>query len=158
MVGIAIRMSNGNTLYNARSAHGMTIACAPVSIDRNTGVRTTGTVTTYERMGSGAEGWSPSTQSAVAMCPPGEVVNGLQTRVGSNGNLYKEVRFRCAQLDGNAATVASPNVIYVQGSLTEPNGIDTVNCAANEIVTQYSVRTGSGFDSANVFCSPARCL
>lgn len=44
------------------------------------------------------------------------------------------------------------------GSLTEPNGVDTVNCGANEIVEELSNLTGSGFDSANLFCAPARCM
>jgi hypothetical protein len=158
IVGIAIRMSNQNTIYNQRSAHGMTIACATVTIDPNTGTGTTGTPYTKEVMGSGAEMWSPSTQSAVAMCPPGQVLNGLQTHTGPNTNLFNNVFFRCARIDGTNATTVANTVIYVQGSLNEPMGIDTQNCNVNEIVTQFSNRTGSGFDSADVFCAPARCL
>jgi hypothetical protein len=141
IVGFAARMSNNNTLYNARSAHGFAI----------------GTVTTVEIMGSGAEGWSPSTLSVVTQCPPGQVVDGLRAHAGANGNLFKDIDFRCARIDGTTAQTVANTVVHVAGSLTELNGADTQNCGAHEILYEMPNMTGSGFDSVNLFCAPTKC-
>lgn len=158
IVGIGLRMSDGNTLYNARSAHALLIACAPVTIDPNTGTGTTGTVYTVEVSGSGAEGWSPSTLTPITTCPAGMVLDGLQTHTGPNANLFNNVNFRCARLDGTTAQTVANQVVHAAGSLTETQGTITVNCRANEVVYEMSNMTGSGFDSVNLFCAPAACL
>jgi len=158
IVGIGLRMSDGNTLYNARSAHALLIACAPVTIDPNTGTGMTGTVYTVEVSGSGAEGWSPSTLTPITTCPAGTILDGLQTHTGPNTNLFNNVNFRCTRFDGTTALAVGSQVVHAAGSLTESQGVDTVNCGANEIVYEMSNLTGSGFDSVNLFCAPARCL
>jgi hypothetical protein len=157
IVGFAVRLSNQNTIFNAPSARGLTIACATVTVDRTTGVGTTGTVYTKEVMGSGQENWSPSTQSATATCPAGQVVNGLSAYTGTNQNLFNNVDFRCGKLDGTAQTTSS-SVVHVAGSGSNTSNHDTVNCNANELLVRLPNMTGSGFDSANVFCAPATCL
>ena len=158
IVGIAVRMSDGNTLYGARSAQALQIACAAVAIDPDTGTGTTGTPYVVEVAGSGAEGWSPSTLSPLATCPAGMVLDGLQTHTGPGNNLFKDVNFRCARLDGRTAQTIGSQVLHVNGSLTESQGTDTVNCGTNEIVYEMANMTGSGFDSVNLFCAPTRCL
>lgn len=157
IVGIAVKLSDQDTIYNARSAHALLIACAPVSVDKVTGVGTTGTTYTKEVIGSGLEGWSPSTLSPFAMCAPGHVVNGLRVRTGAGGNVFSNVDVRCGQLNGMAQTIANP-VIHVASSGQSTANPMTVNCATNEVLVQMPNMTGSGFDSANLFCSPATCL
>ena len=156
IVGAAFRISNHNTLYNGRSAVAMQIACAPVSIAAN-GTGVIGNVTMKEVSGSGAEGWSPSTLTPVTMCPAGQVMNGLQAHTGPNTNLFVNITIRCGAID-HAALTTGNQAIYVNGTLTETQGSDTVNCNANEILVQLSNRTGSGLDSVNLFCSPAKCI
>lgn len=157
IVGFAVRLSNQNTLFGAPSAQGLVIACAKVSVDKNTNVGTTGTPYTIEIKGSGAEMWTPSTLSPLAMCAPGAVVNGLQTHTGPNQNLFNNVDFRCGQLNGQAQTIANP-VVHVMNSGTVTTNVDTVNCNANETIVQMTNMTGSGFDSATLFCAPTVCL
>ena len=158
IVGIGIRMSNQNTVFGARSARGLTIACATVTVDPNTGVGVTGTTYTVERMGNGNQGWEPSTLAAPTLCPAGMAVNGLRAHTGQNENIFSNVDFRCAKIDGtNAATTAS-QLVHVNGSLDEDQNEDTVNCGTNEIVYEMSNRTGTGFDSATLFCAPASCV
>ena len=157
IVGFAARMSDNNTLYGARSARAFLIACAEVTIDPNTGTGTTGTVTTVEVSGSGAEGWNPATLTPVTQCPAGMVVDGLRVHTGTNGNLFKDIDFKCSRVDGVTAMTSSPVVLDVAGTLTEPNGTETVNCAANEILYELPNLTGSGFDSVELFCAPATC-
>ena len=158
IIGFGIRTSNGNTLFNARSAHGLTIACAPVTVDPNTGTGTFGTMYVVEVKGSGAEGWTPSTLVAPTLCPAGMVVNGLRAYTGPGQNLFTNLDFRCGQLDGTTAmTIANP-VVHVANSLTETQNPDTVNCGTNEILVELPNRTGSGFDSVDLFCAPAKCL
>ena len=156
IVGFAARMSDNNTLYGARSARAFLIACAEVTIDPNTGTGTTGTVTTVEVSGSGAEGWNPATLTPVSQCPAGMVVDGLRVHTGSNGNLFKDIDFRCTKVTGT--TTGSPQVIHLAGSLTDANGSDTVNCGTNEILYELPNMTGSGFDSVELYCAPATCV
>lgn len=158
IVGFAARMSDNNTLYGARSARAFLIACAEVTIDPNTGTGTTGTVTTVEVSGSGAEGWNPATLTPVTTCPAGMVVDGLRVHTGSGGNLFKDIDFRCTRVNGTTAATGTPQVVHVAGSLTDANGSETVNCGANEILHQLPNMTGSGFDSVELFCAPATCL
>lgn len=157
IVGVGVRLSNQDTIYGDRSAHGVTIACATVTIDPNTGIGTTGTPYTREVMGNGNAGWSPSTLFPPAMCPAGEVVNGLRARIGEDENLFNNLDIRCAKLAGDATTTSSANV-HVDNSGTNNQNAETVNCGTNEILVQMANRTGTGFDSANLFCAPATCL
>lgn len=158
IVGIGIRMSNQNTVFGVRSARGLSIACATVTIDPNTGAGTTGTTYTKEVMGNGNQGWEPSTSFAPTLCPAGMIVSGLRTHSGENENIFGNVDFRCSKLDGaNAATVMT-QLVHVNGSLDEDQNEDTVNCGTNEILYEMSNRTGTGFDSANLWCAPATCL
>jgi hypothetical protein len=158
IVGIGIRMSNQDTVFGERSARGVSIACATVTVDPNTGVGTTGATYTKEIMGNGNSGWEPSTLFAPTLCPAGMVVNGLRAKTGEGENIFNNVDFRCAKIDGANAATLSSQMVHVDGSQNDNQNEDTANCAANEILYEMSNRTGTGFDSANLFCAPARCL
>jgi hypothetical protein len=86
------------------------------------------------------------------------VVDGLRVHTGSNGNLFKDLDFRCTKVNGVDATTGTPTVVHVAGSLTDPAGSDTVNCGANEILYELPNMTGSGFDSVELYCAPATCV
>jgi hypothetical protein len=158
IVGIGIRMSNQNTVFGAPSAHGLSIACATVTLDPNTGIGTTGTTYTKEIMGNGNQGWEPSTSFAPTLCPAGMVVSGLRTHTGQDENIFNNVDVRCSKLDGTNAATVMTQLVHVNGSQDEAQNEDTVNCGPNEILYEMSNRTGTGFDSATLFCAPARCL
>ena len=130
LVGIALRMSDQDTIYGQRSAHGIRIACAPVTIDP-AGVGTTGTITTHDVSGNGMYGWSPSQWTPITQCKPGWIMSGLSAHTTNGGDLFLDASITCSQLDVMAATVAT-ETLYVEGSLDEPAGLDMVSCNAGE--------------------------
>jgi hypothetical protein len=157
IVGVAVKLSDQSTIYGSRSAQALLIACAPVSVDKTTNVGTTGTTYTKEVSGDGDEDWAPSTLSPFAMCAPGHVVDGLTVRTGTNDNVFSNVDVRCGQLNGMAETIANA-IIHVDNSGQSTANATTVNCNTNEVLVRMTNRTGSGFDSANLYCAPATCL
>ncbi len=155
IVGVALRMSDQDTLYNGRSAHGFRIACASVTFD-GTGTPQVGTVTMREIVGSGTFDWSPSTLTPITQCQPGWAVGGLRAHRGSGSNRFLDVSILCRQLGVNGTT-AMTEVRYVTGSLTDGVNPNTVNCATTEILVRVPSMTGSGIDSVNLSCSTPTC-
>ena len=155
IVGVALRMSDQDTLYGGRSAYGIQIACAPVTVG-SAGTAVTGTVTTYEVSGSGTMGWSPSTWTPVTQCKPGWIVSGLGAHTSEDGDLFVDATITCSQVSATGTLVAS-EMIYVAGSLEESEGADTVACDPGEILVRFTERTGSGLDSVDLYCTTPTC-
>ena len=97
IVGVALYVSNQNTSFGARSADGIRIACATVTIDP-TGNATVGAITTHDVIGNGMGGWTPATWTAMQQCPPGAVVVGMQVHTGVNKDLFVNASIICSQL------------------------------------------------------------
>jgi hypothetical protein len=155
LVGVALRMSDQATLYGERSAHGMRVACAPVTV-RASGTGSIGTVTTYEINGNGNFDWTPSTWTSLTMCKPGWILAGMRAHTTEDGDLFLDVSITCAQVGPTGMLVAT-EVIYVDGSLDEKDGSDTVDCNAGEIVVRMPNRSGAGVDSVNLWCTTPTC-
>lgn len=156
IVGVAVRVSNQNTIYNGRSIHGFQILCATVTI-QPAGPATVGTVTPVEVMGNGGFSWSPSTLSQPTMCPAGSIVSGLLAHSGDDENRLLDVTMTCTQITLAGATGAS-QTIHVDGSLTETDNPYQRNCNANEVLVRLPNRTGAGIDSLNLSCTTPLCM
>ena len=155
IVGVALYMSDGNTSFGARSADGIRIACATVTIDPS-GNATVGAITTHEVTGNGMGGWTPATWTAMQSCPPGAVVVGMQAHTGVNKDLFVNVSIICSQLQPNATPV-NPQTIKIVGSLADANNPVQAQCMAGEVVSQFGTWNGFGLDAVDLFCSPSVC-
>ena len=155
IVGIALKMGDQNNDFGGRSAQGIRIACAPVTVN-SAGTGTTGTITTYEVVGLGTFGWAPSTWTPITKCQPGWIMSGLNTHTSNNGSFFVDSTIYCSQI-GPTGLVIGTEAIYVTGSLNEAQGSDTVQCNAGEIVVRMSNRTGAGLDSVNLWCTSPTC-
>jgi hypothetical protein len=158
IVGLALRMSNESTVFGGRSAHGIYISCAPLSIAES-GAATVGTAYLKELIGVGAPEfhWTPSTMTATTSCPAGSVISGLAAHRGEGNNRFLDVRITCAQID-HAGTVQATQVLQVAGSLTDPQNDDSESCNSGEVLVRMPNRTGQGIDAVNLSCSTPTCL
>jgi len=154
-IGVAMRMSDGQTANGYRSAHGIEIACAPVTIESNGDV-SVGTTLTIGVQGTGLVGWTPSTLTPQTTCQPGWVLSGLVAHIGADGGRFADVSIRCSQISALAIEQAVES-LFVTGSLTEPVGETTASCQANEVIVAFPNRTGAGLDALNLVCAPLRC-
>jgi hypothetical protein len=155
VIGVAVRMSNQATTFGGRSAHGIGIACARVTVD-TAGTAEVGQVKVMEASGLGTYNWSPSTWTAVTQCKPGWIVSGLRVHTGADANRLLDVSIICSKLGADAATGAS-ETLKVVGSLTDANGLDEVKCAAGEVLAQMGTWTGAGIDAVDLSCSRPQC-
>jgi hypothetical protein len=155
IVGIALRMSNQDTIYGQRSAQGIRIGCASVTV-RASGTATVGTVTTYEILGTGGFDWAPSTWTTMTMCKPGWILSGMTAHTADGENLFLDVSITCSQIDLTGAVIAT-EVLRVDGSLNESQGADSASCDAGEIVVRMTNRSGAGLDSVNLWCTTPTC-
>jgi hypothetical protein len=155
IVGVAVRMSNGNTANGSRSALGFTIACAPLTITSTGPV--VGAETTFEVMGAGNFGWSPATQSAVTHCAPGSILSGLEAYRASTDNEFLAVTITCSDIGIDGAPTGTTHATYVTGSLTSSQNQDSAACEAGTVVRRVKTRTGSGFDAATPACAATSC-
>jgi hypothetical protein len=156
MIGVAVRISNGNTTNGGRSAHGFTIACAAVTITESGPV--VGTETTFEVMGTGQFGWSPSTQTAITRCPAGWILSGIEASRGNSDDLFLDVTITCSELGLSGATTGATQAIYVAGTLTNSNNHDAIACGASQVARRLGTRTGAGFDALRVLCATPACM
>jgi hypothetical protein len=154
MVGVAIDLSDGLADGVTQSAHGIRIACAPLTID-GSGPQVGGT-TTKEVLGNGGSGWTPSTFSPVAMCPAGSVITGMRVFGSSFTSYFLDVSIRCTRLDATGAVVAN-TVVDVAGSGNDAQNQSLVNCNTGEQVVAMTTRTGAGLDSVNLLCAATAC-
>lgn len=155
IVGVAMQMSNQATAFGGRSAQGIRIACATVTVDP-AGTATIGGVTTHEVSGTGTAMWSPSTWTAMTSCKPGWVVSGVLAHKGTTNNLFVDVSITCSQLGANGALGAS-ETMKVAGSLTNTANPSQVKCPAGTAVSQLGTWTGAGLDALTLFCAAPTC-
>lgn len=157
IVGIALKMSDQDTVFGGRSAHALFIACAPVTIAAD-GTARVGAATLKELTGAGDAQfrWTPSTMTPVTRCPDGAVVAGIAAHRGPGNNRFLDVRITCAQL-GFDGTVKATQVLPVTGSLTEPQNDDAVDCNDDEVLVRLPNRTGQGIDAVNLSCAKPAC-
>ncbi len=155
MIGVAVRMSDQATVFGARSAHGLGIACARMTVGQ-TGTAELGPVSMVEVSGLGTYDWAPSTWTPVTQCKPGWMLSGLLVHTGTSGNLFVDVSIICSRIGADGAPGAS-ETIKVAGSLTETNGPDEVKCAAGEVLAQLGTWTGAGVDAVELSCSRPTC-
>jgi len=154
MIGVAMRMSNGVTSFNGRSAHGIGVACARVTIGA-TGAEV-GAVKMIEVSGNGVGNWAPSTWTPVTSCKPGWVMSGIRVHTGVDLNRLLDVSIVCSKLGADAAP-GTTEMLKVTGSLTDANGLDDVKCAAGEVLAQIGSWTGAGIDALDLSCSKPSC-
>jgi hypothetical protein len=156
IVGVALRMSNQNTVYGGRSAHGMGISCARVTILPD-GSTQLGVVRTKEISGTGGSMWSPSTWTSYTECEPGWVVTGFKAHRGSSNNRFLNASIVCTRLGYDGKPTGTAQVKAVTGSLFETTNPDELRCAAGQVIAQFGTQTGAGFDGADLFCSVPSC-
>jgi hypothetical protein len=156
VVGIALQISDGLTLYNARSAQGIRLACAPLAIGPD-GTPMVGNEYQRDRSGTGAEGWSPSAWTPLAHCSPGFAVSGFLAHLGSGANLFVDATIKCSRIGPGGVPDGEVEVLDVPESLTETATPEQVDCAASEILRRFETRTGSGLDAVNLLCAQTRC-
>ncbi len=156
IVGVALRMSNQNTSYGGRSAHGMGITCARLTIHPD-GRAELGTARTNEVSGTGLSSWSPSTWTSYTDCDPGWVVTGLKAHTGSASNRFVNASIVCTKLGYDGLPTGTSVVKSVTGSLTEAVTPDEVRCNAGQVVAQFGTQTGAGFDAADLYCTTPIC-
>jgi hypothetical protein len=155
IVGIALKMSDQDTIFGSRSAQGIQIACAPVTVTAS-GVGATGTITTYEVVGIGTNDWAPSTWTPITQCKPGWLISGLSAHTTNSDNLFLDATITCAQITPTGMLGPTED-IYVVGSLDEQAGTDSAACNAGEILVRFTERTGSGLDSVDLYCTKPTC-
>jgi hypothetical protein len=155
LVGLALDMSNKHVLTQSTgSARGIRIGCAAVTVDASNGH--TGLVTTKDIEGTGDAGWSPSTMTELAVCPPGAVVSGLQVHSGSSGILFVDATMTCSVFAVTGQLTITTSV-PIAGSQSEPLNPSQAQCSAGEHVVSMTTNTGFGLDSVRLFCAPTIC-
>lgn len=159
IVGVAFDMSdqpvNGQ---NARSARGIRIACAIVTID--SGGPTSTIATTREAEGNGGASWSPSTFTFPALCTAGGVVSGLSAHGGTTSNvtnLLLDTAVTCTQLDRGGEQIGSYAIAIVDGLQGQGMNPSSVQCATGEQLVGLNANAGAGLDSLVATCAPTGC-
>lgn len=155
IVGLALDMSNQPVNgQDTDSARGIQLGCATVTIDASNGH--TGPITMKAIEGTGGSGFSPSTMTALALCPPGAVLSGLQVHGSVHVNLFLDARMICSAFDTNGRLTGMIPV-DIAGSLTDSTNPSQAQCAPGEQVVSMLTDTGAGLDSLNLFCAPTTC-
>lgn len=155
IIGLALDMSNQPANgQGTESARGIRIGCATVAFAASKAH--TGPIMMKDIDGNGGSGWSPSTMTALALCPPGAVVSGLMVHGGVSGNLFLDATMTCTAFDTNAQLTATTAVPIV-GSQTETQRPSQALCDAGEHVVSMTTDTGAGLDSLQLLCAPTIC-
>ena len=154
IVGIAIDLSDGLADGVTRSARGIQIACAQVTIDGAGGH--VGVVRTKQISGNGGSGWSPATLSPIARCPDDAVVSGLAVHGSPNVNYFLDATMQCSKFD-NAGNFAGTSLVAIAGSGTDNTNPSSAECQNGEQVTQLTGNTGAGLDSVRLQCRQTIC-
>lgn len=156
VIGVAVRMSNQNTVFGGRSAHGIGLLCGHVTIDASGNPTVEAASSPVEISGLGTSGWSPSTWTQVTQCKPGWVVSGMTARAGASNNMFLDVSIVCSKLGADGSTSTS-ETLKIVGSLTGTSTLQTAKCAAGEVVAQLGTWTGAGLDALDLSCSRPTC-
>lgn len=154
MVGLALDLSDGNADGVTRSARGIQIGCASLTID-GTGPHV-GAVTLIEVAGNGGSGWSPSTLPPLTRCPDGAVVSGLAVHGSNFTSYFLDATMACTELDSSGNVVATTQV-HINGSGTDANNPSSAACNAGEQVVSMTTNTGAGLDSVRLVCAATDC-
>jgi hypothetical protein len=155
IVGIALDMSDGPVNgQDTRSARGIRIGCAAVTIDAAGGH--TGPIATKDVQGFGGAGFTPSTMTALASCPPGAVVSGLLVHGSAHVNLFLDATILCSAFD-TAGKFTNLSVVPIAGSLTDPSNPSQAMCGGAEQAVSITANIGAGLDSLHMFCAPTTC-
>ena len=155
IIGVAARMSDGDTANGSRSAVGLSIACASVTF--GSGGPVVGSETPVEVMGSGAFGWTPATLSSYARCPPGWLVAGLRASRGPTGDQFLDLSVTCAELRPDGSLSGMTQMVYAEGSLRAGPTYDTSLCPTGQVVRRFATRVGAGFDATTSYCAAPSC-
>ena len=142
---------------NQRLVSGVRLACG--TIDLVDGVaQLTATTEVALRGGSGGNcsDYFPFTASALAQCPPGQVMVGL------DGNrpddvLFNNVGLRCAALSPTAAVGADVTTVPVAGTGTDGNAPQTATCPAGTALIELRPNAGCGVDGLTLACAALTC-
>ena len=84
------------------------------------------------------------------------MLSGLRLHTGATNNIVRDVSITCSQVRQDG-TVGASETLYVAGSLTEPQMLQTVSCAPGELISRMDVRSGAGIDALTVFCQQPVC-
>jgi len=154
IVGLALDMSDGLADGVTRSARGIRIACATVTID-GAGGHTDGIVF-KDLEGNGGSGWTPSTWTEVAECPPGALVSGLAVHGSPFTSYFLDATMSCARFDTTAA-VAEVTTVGIAGSGSDVTHASGAQCDPGEQVAELATSTGAGLDSVRLLCASTIC-
>jgi len=155
IVGIALQMSNQATVFGGRSAQGIMIECAPVTVDPS-GNAQVGTAATKQISGTGQFMWSPSTWTPITHCDPGSVLTGLLVHRGASNNRFLDVTMSCTQLQ-SGGKLGATTTKHITGSLIDATSPSTAKCAPGEVVSSFGAWTGAGLDAVSLFCAVPAC-
>jgi hypothetical protein len=154
MVGVALLVSDGVAGGpQERSAQGIVIACAPVTIGSPS---TTGPATMIMVMGNGGASFAPAHSTGFTNCPPGAVISGLAVHSGQFNSAFIDATITCAMLN-TAPQIVGVSDVYVAGSLTEPLNPNGATCPVGEIASSFVPRIGAGLDSLEMSCAVPTC-
>ncbi len=152
-VGVRVRLSDQTTENGGRSAHGFTLVCATVAVSPTVSVTSQNDV---EVTGNGIADWTPSTQSAAALCPPGWIIHGLVAHRGASDNLFSNVSFTCARIAADAPVTSDRMTVDVANSGQATANRDEASCTTG-VVVRADTRRGAGIDAVSPMCSALRC-
>ncbi len=156
IVGIALQISNQNTVYGGRSALAIDISCAPVTVHPDQSA-TVGTIYTHEASGLGTYMWSPATLTSTAQCAADSVVTGIDAHTTGSNDMFEDVTITCSQLGPDGALTGSTAAIYIAGSQTDAQGDTPASCNTGDVLRRLDPDTGAGLDSVTLRCAPAQC-
>lgn len=159
IVGLQIEMSDGPANgQSSRSARGIAIGCATVTVD-TVGAHD-GSVTMKQAEGNGGSGWSPSTWQPYTPCVAGAVVVGIGVHGGAQANesnLMSDVSMSCASLDVTGATTTVTN-LPVAGTMPGTGmNPSSYQCPAGQQITEIVPFTGAGLDRLQPSCAAIAC-
>jgi hypothetical protein len=157
IIGFQMQLSDQDTVFNGPSAYSVSIACAAVSIAPD-GTPTVGPVTVYESLGIGEMGWTPATPSTLTLCQQGRLMSGINVHKGNGQNgRFLDVTIHCSEVGYDGQRTGQNDSVTVDGSGSENDGSDTVDCNANEVLATVPLRKGQGIDSVDMRCTPSVC-
>ncbi|MEZ4403574.1 MAG: hypothetical protein R3B06_26355 [Kofleriaceae bacterium] len=153
-VGLGITYSDQATTNGDRSAYGVTLACADVTVTGGSGTSSNQVVATAS--GSGGFGWTPATATAVRTCQAGWVMTGVSAYLGSASGLFANVAIECRKVAADASFSGPMTNFAVTGSGNLSINLDAASCPVGAIVG-LDAKTGAGLDAVELRCAPLSC-
>jgi hypothetical protein len=156
IVGVAVYMSDQNTVYGAPSADGFAIVCASLTIAAD-GSTALGSSYSVSAMGQGTDNWTPATWTAPTMCGSGAVVTGLDVHTGPNNNIFDNVALRCTDIGSGGDATGSSGQIYVAGTNTDDQNNTSAECGSGRALREVLPHDGAGLDAVELHCGATAC-